>query len=84
MTYGIFILRSAQKGLALLPVELYEKVRDAIRELSQVPRPVGSKKLTARDGWRIRVNDYRVVYEIDDKEKTVTILAVKHRRDAYR
>jgi len=41
-------------------------------------------KLTAREGWRIRVGDYRVVYEIADQQRTVTVLHVGHRREVYR
>ncbi len=84
MSYIVLILRQAQKELAQLPGETYERVRDAIRALSQNPRPPGCLKLTGREGWRIRVSDYRVIYEIDDPQHTVTILHVGHRRDVYR
>jgi len=82
--YTVLILRRAQKELARLPGGAYENVRDAIRALGQNPRPPGCLKLTGRDGWRIRVGDYRVIYEIDDEQKTVTILHIGHRRDVYR
>jgi len=82
--YTVLILRGAQKELAQLSTESYGRVRDAIRELAINPRPPGCLKLTGREGWRIRVGDYRVVYEIDDKERTVTVLHVGHRRDVYR
>lgn len=84
MSYQIFILRSAQKSLAALPAEIYEKVRDAIREMAKAPRPVGCKKLTGRNACRIRVNDYRIIYEIDEKSKIVTVLSIGHRRNVYR
>jgi mRNA interferase RelE/StbE len=84
MRYEVLILRGAQKELAQLPGEAYDRVRDAIRALSQNPRPAGSVKLTGRDGWRIRVGDYRVIYEVDDQEGAVTVLHVGHRRDVYR
>jgi len=82
--YAVLILRRAQKELARLPGGAYENVRDAIRALGQNPRPPGCLKLTGRDGWRIRVGDYRVIYEIDDEQETVTVLHVGHRRDVYR
>lgn len=82
--YSVFILRRAQKELAHLPGVAYEQVRDAIRALGQNPRPPGCLKLTGRDGWRIRVGDYRVIYEIDDKRGIVTVLHIGHRRDVYR
>ena len=62
-TYRLYILRSAQRELAKLPIPVYERVRDAILDLSENPRPAGCLKLRGREGWRLRVGDYRVVYE---------------------
>lgn len=84
MNYTISILRRAQKELAELSAEAYERVRDSILALAEDPRPSGCVKLTNREGWRIRVGDYRVIYEIEDKQRIVTILAIGHRRDVYR
>ena len=84
MNYSVSILRRAQRELARLQNEDYERVRDAIRGLAVVPRPQSCLRLTGRHGWRIRVGRYRVIYEIDDRRRTVTILHVGHRRDVYR
>jgi mRNA interferase RelE/StbE len=84
VNYTVLILRRAQKELARLSPEPYARVRDAIRALAGDPRPQGCLKLTAREGWRVRVGDYRLVYEIDDKQRTVMVLHVGHRRDVYR
>jgi mRNA interferase RelE/StbE len=84
MTYAIFILRRAQKELQQLPREDYERVRDAIRALAYEPRPAGCRVLTGRTGWRIRVGTYRVIYEINDTQRAITIFHVGHRRDVYR
>jgi len=84
MSYSLHILRRAQKELAQLPEGAYLQVRDSIRTLADNARPHGCQKLTAREGWRIRVGNYRVIYDIDDKNKTVTVLHVGHRRDVYR
>lgn len=84
MSYHIQVLRRAQKELARLPGQDYERVRDAIRALADDPRPSGCKKLTGREGWRIRVGHYRVLYEIEDAVRIVTVLDVGHRRDIYR
>lgn len=84
MSYSLFVLRRTQKELAGLPSEVFERLRDAIRALAQSPRPPGCQKLTGREGWRIRVGDYRVIYEIDDRQQRVTVLHVGHRRDVYR
>ena len=83
MIYSISILRSAQKELGKLPQDIFKRVCDDIRYLAQNPRPIGCKKLIARKGWRIRVGSYRVIYEMDDKHKTVLILHIGHRRDIY-
>lgn len=84
MSYTLLILRRAQKQLAKLPVEVYELVLDGIRALALEPRPPGCLKLTGRPGWRIRIGNYRVIYEIDDDRQVVTILDVGHRREIYR
>ena len=84
MSYTISILRRAQKELVQLPGGVYEQVRDAIRNLTHAPRPPGCMKLTARPGWRLRVGDYRLIYEIDDKNQSILILHIGHRRDIYR
>ena len=84
MTYTLAILRRAQKELSDLPQDAYARVRDAIRNLAEEPRPSGSKKLAGRAGWRIRVGSYRVVYEIDDPNRMITVMHMGHRRDVYR
>jgi mRNA interferase RelE/StbE len=84
MTYSILILPRAAKKLAKLPRGHYERARDAIRSLSDDPKPSGCLKLRGREGRRIRVGDYRVIYEIDEVEQTVTVLHVGHRQNVYR
>ncbi len=83
MSYRVSVLRRALKELEQLPTEHYERVRDAISHLASEPRPTGCLKLTGREGLRIRVGVYRVIYEIDDRQQSVTILNVGHRRDIY-
>lgn len=56
---------------------------DAIATLGADPRPHGSKKLTGSEAIRIRVGNYRIVYELDDEKKTVTIFKVGDRKDVY-
>ena len=84
MNYTVSILRRAQRRLAQLPSGDYERVRNAIRNLAQDPRPRGCLRVTGREGWRIRVGAYRVIYDIDDKQSTIVVLDVGHRRDVYR
>ncbi len=84
MPYTIVILRRAQKELAELPSEVYTQVRDAIRKLSEEPRPPDYIKLSGREGLCIRADNYRVIYEIDVAQRKLTVMHIGHRRDVYR
>lgn len=59
-------------------------VEAKIRALLDQPRAVGTEKLTAVGGYRARAGDHRIVYEIDDRMRTVTVARVRHRREVYR
>jgi mRNA interferase RelE/StbE len=83
MNFAVSILRRAQKELGQLSSPSFERVCDAIRSLAVNPQPPGCRKLVGRDGWWIRVGDYRVIYEIDDPARAVLVLHVGHRRDIY-
>ena len=84
MSHAVSILRRAQREVEDLPQDVYRRVAVALRDLADNPCPPGCQKLSARDAWRIRVGDYRVIYEIDDAGRTVLIVHVGHRRDVYR
>lgn len=84
MTYEIAVLRTAVKSVERLPKAVQDRVVDAIAELAETPRPAGAKKLVARDALRIRVGDYRIIYEVDDETKTDQVVVISHRKDAYR
>ncbi|MBM3315071.1 type II toxin-antitoxin system RelE/ParE family toxin [candidate division WOR-3 bacterium] len=83
MTYAVSILRRAQKELGQVPTPAFGRLCNDIRALAGNPRPPGCRKLTGREGWRIRVGDYRVIYQIDDAARAVLVLHVGHRRDIY-
>ncbi len=57
--------------------------RQAIINLSKNPRPNGFKKLKGRDGYRIRVGNYRIIYNIFEKEVVIDIITIGHRKDIY-
>jgi mRNA interferase RelE/StbE len=84
--YEILIKASAEKEIRRLSHEMRERITSAILSLRDEPRPLGVRKLKGRDeeGWRIRVGDYRVLYQIDDELRQATIYRVGHRRDVYR
>ena len=84
MTYKVLIHKSAQDALARIPGGFQDRIIQAIRNLSSAPRPGGVKKLAGRDAWRIRVGDYRVIYEIHDDGLEVLVVVVGHRREVYR
>ncbi|MBK7897060.1 MAG: type II toxin-antitoxin system RelE/ParE family toxin [Candidatus Promineifilaceae bacterium] len=83
----MFILKiknSAERDLKRLPKPLFLRLNQKILALREEPRPPGARKLQGKlEGWRVRVGDYRIVYQIDDAEQTVTIVRVRHRRDVY-
>jgi mRNA interferase RelE/StbE len=84
MKYSVLILRRAQKSLEKIREPEYKRIKTAISDLGNIPRPQGCKKLSGRDGWRIRVGDYRILYEIKDSTLIVLIVDIGHRREIYR
>ncbi len=84
MPYAVVLKRTAEKELDALPRRIHDKVVDQLLSLKTSPRPVAAKKLHGREGYRIRVGDYRILYVIDDAERTVEIVSVAHRREVYR
>ena len=85
MACRIEVKPQAEKALARIPNPHRRRIAKAIDGLARVPRPAGCVKLTgADDVYRIRVGDYRIVYEIVDRVLTVYVVRVAHRKDAYR
>ena len=82
--YKIELRRKAQRSLDKLPKDDFEVVLDAVKGLANSPGPRGVEKIRSAGLWRIRQGDYRIVYSIDDGQKTVTVLRIGHRREIYR
>ncbi len=83
--YTITFARSARKELEGLEDPLCSRILSRIVALGNTPRPDGCRKLQgAENMWRIRIGDYRVVYSVDDTQRLVDIIAVRHRSEAYR
>jgi mRNA interferase RelE/StbE len=83
--YRVLLERGAERDLGRLSTEVHERVVVAIKGLAVNPRPPACRKLTGtKNDWRIRVGDYRVVYEIADEIRIVRINRVRHRREVYR
>lgn len=82
--YEVFLSKAARKQLDTLPLFISNKILEDISDLSSSPRPAGCKKLKGyKKVWRIRIGDYRVIYEIEDKRLRILIVAVGHRKDIY-
>lgn len=84
MRYTVLIERYAQKQIMKLGKKAIPVLKDAIAGLADDPRPHGYKKLKGEDAYRIRVGDYRVIYEIYDEVILVTVVSVGHRKDIYK
>jgi len=83
--YEVYLERHASDDLRQLPKHVYDRAIQRVRGLGENPRPAGCRKLEgAISDWRLRVGDYRVIYEIDDSQKRVNVMRIKHRREAYK
>ena len=81
--YQVVIEKQVQKQLTKIRSTDYNKVVEALRSLAINPRPHGCKKLQGRAGYRVRIGDYRIIYNINDNILTVFVLSIGHRRDVY-
>lgn len=85
MTYQIEISRGALKQLKKLSADIREKIEVKIQALAEEPLPDGVVKLKdTENGYRIRVGNYRILYQIQDYVLVVTVVKIGHRREVYR
>lgn len=83
--YSIYLECAAERDLKRLTSKLFYRIISKIKALAENPRPSGCRKITgSKADWRIRIGHYRVIYEIDDTEKRIKIMRVRHRKDVYR
>ena len=83
--FNLFIERSAEKDFKKLPTKHLSNVISKIKGLSKDSHPKGCKKLiNNKNFWRIRIGNYRVIYEVIESEKSIRIYKVKHRKDVYK
>lgn len=83
MVYKVTLRKRAMRVLEKINEPNYSKIKSAIHSLADNPRPQGYKKLKGRDGYRIRVADYRIIYEIFDDELLIDVINMGHRKDVY-
>ncbi len=82
--YSIEIKKSAAKEIEKLPKTMMLRVLKKIKGLSSEPRPVGCKKLSGDEKYRIRIGNYRILYSIEDEILVVYVVKVGHRREIYK
>ncbi len=83
MLYSLDFSKQALKELEKISEPFYSNIKQAICNLAENPRPQGFKKLKGRDSYRIRIGNYRVIYDIFDKELIIEIVTLGHRKDIY-
>ncbi len=85
MSYTVEVTPAARRDLRALERRVARRIDKKILELAENPRPHGVRKLEgASDLYRVRVGDYRILYEIEDNRLLVVIVRVRDRRDVYR
>ncbi|HEY8175832.1 MAG TPA: type II toxin-antitoxin system RelE/ParE family toxin [Gemmatimonadaceae bacterium] len=85
MAYTVSFTASAAKDIRALDEDMRRRVGRAIDALADNPRPSGVEKLKGDDNvYRVRVGDYRILYQIADRQLIVLVIRVRHRREAYR
>ncbi len=82
--YKIFFRESVEKDFAAIAKSDLKKILRRIRTLAEDPRPSDCEKLTGQERYRLRQGRYRIVYSIQDKDLTVWVVKVGHRKDIYR
>ena len=84
MSYRVEFTTAAARQVRKLPRPARDRVLDAIEDLGEDPRPHGAKKLVGEQtAWRIRIGDYRVIYDLFDSELTISVVRAAHRREVY-
>ncbi|MGO9120955.1 MAG: type II toxin-antitoxin system RelE family toxin [Desulfomonilaceae bacterium] len=84
MKYELLIETRAQKQLAKITQPYQDRIIAAIRGLAEQPKPAASKRLSGSQTWRLRVGDYRVIYEIHEESLIIIVITIGHRREVYR
>jgi len=82
--YNIFLRKSVKSDFKNIPKRDLQRIMQRISGLTEDPRPHGSEKLSGQERYRVRQGRYRIIYSIQDKELTVWIVKVGHRKDVYK
>jgi mRNA interferase RelE/StbE len=82
-SYKVLIRKSAAGELEKIPKKALRRIVERVQALEAEPRPPGCEKLSAQERYRIRQGDYRIVYSINDEDRTVEVVKVGHRSEIY-
>lgn len=82
--YNVLITKSAAKELEAVPEKDRRRLIERIRGLSNEPRPFGAEKLSGEDKYRVRQGNFRILYEILDRELVITVIRIGNRREVHR
>ncbi|MCB8943427.1 MAG: type II toxin-antitoxin system RelE/ParE family toxin [Ardenticatenaceae bacterium] len=83
--YRVAVTATAVKERQKLDVTTRQRIDKALQGLIENARPSGAKKLAgSANDWRIHVGDYRILYEVDDRGRLITVWRIAHRREVYR
>ena len=84
MPYRVLIPKRVQKQLDALPQAVFDRLDERITSLRDEPRPIGVKKLKgSTSSYRVRMGDYRLVYEVDDTAREIRLISAANRKDVY-
>lgn len=83
MNYQVRVEKRVLKKLEKITEPWYSQIKTSILDLGNNPRPQGVKKLKGQPAYRIRVADYRIIYEIADEVRIVDVIDLGHRREIY-
>jgi mRNA interferase RelE/StbE len=85
MSYLVTFNNHAARSFRKLSRDIQQRLKPVINDLQEDPRPIGAEKIKGQDDiYRIRVGDYRILYEVRDKELVICIVETGHRREVYR
>jgi mRNA interferase RelE/StbE len=83
--YEVLLETRAERDLKKLSGEVFHRIIPLLKSLAEDPKPKGARKISgSKNDWRLRIGDYRVIYEIDERAKCIRIMRIRHRREAYR
>lgn len=82
--YKVNLAKRTIKQIDKIPEENYLRIYNKMKSFENNPRPSGCVKLTDFDGYRIRVGNYRILYEVNDADKIIEIYSIVHQKNAYK